>query len=326
LLAAGSLGVLGCALLAVAGGPAWSLALACALATGLALAGWQRVLRLRRRLERTRRQLAAEIELRRRAEAASSAKSDFLARMSHDLRTPLHGIIGFAEIIRDQMMGPLENAKYLEYAGDIHRSGTHLLRLINDVLDLAKIEAGRFELAEDCFSPAAVILESVQSVRPLAEQGEIRLEIESETALPGLRADERTVRQMVLNLLSNAIKFTPAGGRVTIGARRGETGLALTVGDTGTGIDPKDLDAVLTEFGQAGGPRSHPAEGTGLGLAIVKSLIELHGGSLDLRSAPGIGTAVTLIFPPERLVAAREPPPGAGAGTPRPATGDRAPH
>jgi signal transduction histidine kinase len=262
-----------------------------------------------RELEARVAALEAEAEVlenaRETAEAANYAKSEFLARMSHDLRTPLHGIIGFAEMIRDQMVGPIGREKYVDYAQDIHQSGVHLLRLINDVLDLSKIEAGRFELASDCIAVAVVIRESIHVVSPLARQRQLTLTTTIDPDLPPLTGDERTLRQMMFNLLSNAIKFTDPGGCVTVTARRIGGGLDITVADNGMGIEAEDLDVVFTEFGQAAGqagnPRARPAEGTGLGLVIVKSLIELHGGRITLQSEPGDGTAVTLSFPPERL-------------------------
>ena len=235
------------------------------------------------------------------AEAANTAKSDFLARMSHDLRTPLHGIIGFAEMIRDQMVGPIGTMKYLDYARDIHHSGAHLLCLINDVLDLSKIEAGRFDLADNTIWIGAAISEAVHGVSPLADRSGLKLSVNVADDLPALTADEKTVRQMLFNLLSNAIKFTAPGGNVTVSATRSSNGLHVTVTDTGIGIDPSDIDQMFTEFGQGGNPRSRPAEGTGLGLVIVRSLIELHGGHICLRSEPGNGTAVTLTFPPGRV-------------------------
>jgi signal transduction histidine kinase len=235
------------------------------------------------------------------ADTANAAKSDFLARMSHDLRTPLHGIIGFSEMIRDQLFGPVGVARYVDYARDIHQSGVHLLRLINDVLDLSKIEAGRFELADDTVSVATVIAEAVQAVSPLAESRGLAVAVVPMPSLPVLTADEKTVRQMLFNLLSNAIKFTDSGGSVTISAQAGAEGLDITIADTGTGIDTADLDRVFSGYSQGGPPRSRPAEGTGLGLVIVKSLIELHGGRLTLTSTPGRGTIVTLTFPPGRV-------------------------
>ena len=236
------------------------------------------------------------------AEVANSAKSDFLARMSHDLRTPLHGIIGFAEMIRDQMVGPIGREIYVDYAHDIHQSGVHLLRLINDVLDLSKIEAGHFELASDRIEVAVVIRESVHVVGPLARQRQLALSYAVAPDLPPLTGDERTLRQMMFNLLSNAIKFTEPGGSVTVTAgRNGAGGLDITIADSGMGIEAGDLELVFTEFGQAGNPRTRPAEGTGLGLVIVRSLIELHGGGITLHSEPGDGTAVTLSFPPDRI-------------------------
>jgi len=235
------------------------------------------------------------------AEAANSAKSDFLARMSHDLRTPLHGIIGFAEMIRDQMVGPVGTSKYVDYARDIHHSGVHLLRLINDVLDLSKIEAGRFELVEDSIPVWAVVEEAAHAVSPIAEQKGLVLTVSVAPSLPMLIADEKTLRQMLFNLLSNAIKFTEPGGSVSVMAGLSDHGLDIVVADTGMGIGPEEIDLVFTEFGQAGNPRTRPAEGTGLGLVIVRSLIELHGGRLVLESEPGRGTSVTLAFPAFRI-------------------------
>ncbi|MEI6985972.1 MAG: ATP-binding protein [Rhodospirillaceae bacterium] len=237
------------------------------------------------------------------ADSANAAKSDFLARMSHDLRTPLHGIIGFSEMISDQLVGPITNIKYVDYAKDIHQSGTHLLRLLNDVLDLSKIEAGRFELANDTVFINAIVGESIHSLMPLAKQRGLVLVSTVPADLPPLTADEKTLRQMLFNLLSNAIKFTEAGGKVTVSTNYAGSGhdLSLTVADTGLGIDPADRNQLFIEFGQAGGQRTRAAEGTGLGLVIVKSLIELHGGRIDLKSDHKVGTAVTLTFPADRL-------------------------
>ena len=264
-----------------------------------------RLYRLEGDIARAEAKIEALEQIRDTAEAANAAKSEFLARMSHDLRTPLHGIIGFAEMIRDQMVGPIGTEKYISYAQDIHQSGVHLLRLINDVLDISKIEAGHFELASDHILVGAVIEESAHAASPLAWQRQITLTTTIPPDLPRLVGDERTVRQMMFNLLSNAIKFTDPGGSVTVTAQQVGERLDITVADNGMGIEAGDLDLVFTEFGQAGNPRTRPAEGTGLGLVIVRSLIELHGGRIALQSEPGVGTAVTLSFPPERLC--REP-------------------
>ncbi|MEI8393141.1 MAG: HAMP domain-containing sensor histidine kinase [Rhodospirillaceae bacterium] len=235
------------------------------------------------------------------AEAANARKSDFLARMSHDLRTPLHGIIGFAEMIRYEMVGEIGNAKYRDFAGDIHQSGIHLLRLINDVLDLSKIEAGGFELAADLIDPGAIIAEVMHALSPVFQQKELVVTFSPPPEMSTLTADEKMVRQMLFNLLSNAIKFSDPGGTIAVNTRIGAEGLEIAVVDHGPGIEPHDLHKVFTEFGQGGNPRTRPAEGTGLGLVIVRSQIELHGGWLALNSSPGQGTSVTLYFPPERL-------------------------
>jgi signal transduction histidine kinase len=223
---------------------------------------------------------------------ANRHKSEFLANMSHELRTPLNAIIGFSEALRERMFGEL-NAKQLEYMNDIHASGRHLLSLINDVLDLSKIEAGRMELDVSGFDAPAALEAALALVRERAQRQGIALALEVDPALGEVRADERKFKQILLNLLSNSIKFTPGGGRVSVQARMNGAGLEVAVSDSGIGISAEDQAKVFEEFRQVG-PR---AEGTGLGLALTRRFVELHGGSIRLDSAPGRGTTFTFTLP-----------------------------
>ena len=237
------------------------------------------------------------------AEAASRGKSSFLATMSHELRTPLNAIIGFSEMMLHEVLGTIGNEQYRAYVADIHESGTHLLRIINDILDLSKAEAGKLELHEDVFD----LRQTVRSVRQLVSNrirsGELLLRIDLPADLPPLCADERKTKQVLLNLLTNAVKFTPPGGTVTIAGRFDrETGLTLTVSDTGIGIAPHDLGRVLEPFEQVDTALTRSHQGTGLGLPLVKAIMDLHGGTLDLASEPGAGTRVSITFPPRRAL------------------------
>ena len=235
------------------------------------------------------------------AEEASRAKSRFLATMSHELRTPLNAIIGFSDIMATQVLGPVGNGKYLEYAADIRTSGQHLLAIINNVLDLSKVEAGRFELHEEEVHLASVIASGLKLIRPLANDGAITLKPDIGAELT-LIADERALKQIVINLLSNAVKFSREGGQVTVSTYHDETGaLVLAVSDNGIGIAEKDIKRVLEPFRQADEPLTRKRTGTGLGLALVKSLVELHGGSIEIASAVGEGTTVRLRFPSHRV-------------------------
>ena len=236
-------------------------------------------------------------ELYRKLETASRAKSDFLANMSHELRTPLNAIIGFSEILMEQMFGPL-NAKQGEYLNDIVTSGRHLLLLINDTLDLSKIEAGKMELELTTFALPAVLEDGVTMVRERAARHSIECSIHAGHGLEEVEADERKVRQVVSNLLSNAVKFTPDGGRVEVRARRVGDRAEVAVADTGVGIDPADHDRIFQEFQQAG-----PQEGSGLGLALARSLVALHGGTLWVESEPGSGSTFTFMLPVRRAAA-----------------------
>jgi two-component system, cell cycle sensor histidine kinase PleC len=255
---------------------------------------------------------AAKIEsdkARRRAEAASQAKSEFLANMSHELRTPLNAILGFSEIMQGEVFGPLGSPQYVEYAGHINGSGQHLLGLINDVLDLARIEAGRFVIRPTEIDLKAAGAGALKLFELKAAQTKITLKLDVEPQLPLLMADERAMRQLLLNLVSNAVKFTPAGGTVTIFAKRSALGgLDLGVSDTGVGIDPADLDTVFEAFGQGQHDVAARDKGTGLGLPIVRGLVEAHGGKVRLDSTLGLGTTVTCYFPRERLTAPQPMP------------------
>ncbi len=253
-------------------------------------------------------------DAKRQAEEANKSKSEFLARMSHDLRTPLNAILGFSEIIENEILGPVGVEAYKSYAGDIHDSGVHLLDLINDLLDLSKIEAGQYELSETTVTLSEIVTQVLRLVEPDAEQKSLRLTSVIADDLPLLRADPRATRQMLLNLLSNAVKFTPEGGQVSVHTCLTAAGPGIKVTDTGIGIAPDSLKRVFEPFAQidAASPHSdgtdrHPAKthpGTGLGLSIVKALIELHGGRVEIESALGQGTQATLRFPRERAISA----------------------
>ncbi|MGE0256476.1 MAG: sensor histidine kinase [Alphaproteobacteria bacterium] len=231
------------------------------------------------------------------ANAASDAKTRFLAQMSHELRTPLNAILGFAEIVRDNVLGVADGDRAREYAGHIHASGSSLLALINDLLDLAKVESGEFSIAFSEVSAAQAIARSVSSVRPLIEARELEVEIDVPPDLPPLYADPLRLQQMLVNLLSNAIKFTLPGGAITVRAGTGVNEIAIVVADTGIGIPEHALADVTQPFVQVPNALQKPGEGTGLGLALVKSLMERHGGELRLTSIEGTGTTATLAFP-----------------------------
>jgi PAS domain S-box-containing protein len=236
------------------------------------------------------------------AEMANRAKSEFLANMSHELRTPLNAIIGFSEIIGTQAMGPLGNPSYAEYAQDIHESGRLLLDLINDILDLSKIEAGKKELQERVVDIPRVVRSSLRLVRERAEKSGVTLETDITEMLPPVRADEVALKQILSNLLTNAVKFTTAGGTVTCGARIGEGGrLELLVRDTGIGMREEDIAKALEPFRQIEGSLSRKAGGVGLGLPLVQALTRLHGGGTVVNSQLGIGTSIIVWLPADRV-------------------------
>jgi signal transduction histidine kinase len=243
-----------------------------------------------------------------RAEAASKAKSDFLANMSHELRTPLNAIIGFSDLMRSEVLGPIGNDSYREYILDIHFSGNHLLEIISDILDVVRHESGKMELKEDIVEVEHVIADALRLITPQAHEGKVDLNWRpSAAALPGLFCDQVRVRQMLLNILSNAVKFTPPGGSIEIKTEM-TTGLELIIKDTGIGIKPEDIPRILTPFGQVASVYSRNHQGAGLGLPLTKALIERHGGHLSLYSAPDLGTTVRLSFPGERLVELQSEP------------------
>jgi signal transduction histidine kinase len=251
----------------------------------------------------TIKQREQQLELARHdAELANRSKTRFLAAMSHELRTPLNAILGFSEVIRDQRFGRSAAERYASYAGDIHRSGQHLLQLISDLLDTSKIEAGRYTLHEDVVDPMAIIDDAVGMLRERARNAGIRLRVHTEEQLPLLWGDDRALRQVLLNLLGNAVKFTPKGGRVEVyGAVDQDGWMRIAVGDTGTGIPEAIRPRLFQPFAQAGSPMVRNKEGTGLGLAISRGLMELHGGTIGIESAEGQGTIVTLRLPPDRI-------------------------
>jgi two-component system cell cycle sensor histidine kinase PleC len=236
-------------------------------------------------------------ESRREAETANQAKSTFLAIMSHELRTPLNAIIGFADVIRTEALGPIENARYREYISDIRDSGAHLLELINKILDLSKIEAGKFELAPQRLSTEPAIRSVLRLFREQATAAGLRLELTVHASACSVRADERALKQMLINLISNALKFAPRGSAVEIAAVASEAVTEISVSDHGIGIAAEDIEKAVAPFSQLGDPMTRRHEGTGLGLSLVKALIELHGGRLEIDSAPGRGTSVRLLFP-----------------------------
>lgn len=250
-------------------------------------------------MERSKRD---EHEARLRAEEANRSKSAFLANMSHELRTPLNAILGFSEVILAETFGKIGSARYQEYLEDIRVSARHLLELINDLLDLSRIEAGAVKLNEAWIPVADALDESAAMFRENCARGGIDLTVDNQAAGGTILADSRALRQILINLLSNAVRHTPEGGRVIVGARPVERGaLDIFVADTGVGIPARDLQRVLQPFEQVAGDQGLPQEGTGLGLSIVKQLIDLHGGELNLESEVGKGTTVSFTLPPERV-------------------------
>ena len=252
--------------------------------------------RLIRRNHRAALRMAASAA---RAESASRAKSEFLANMSHELRTPLNAIIGFSEMIKDEMLGPLGARRYREYAADIESSGRHLLGIINDVLDLSRVEAGRLEITDIPTDMVALIEAAAKMVRKQAEEKSIELVSDAGPDEITMRTDERVVTQILVNLLSNAVKFTPEGGHValSVASQGARDTIIITVTDNGIGIRPEDIATALTPFGQVDGSLTRKHDGTGLGLSLSKRFSEALGGSLDISSTPGVGTRVTVTLP-----------------------------
>jgi signal transduction histidine kinase len=229
---------------------------------------------------------------RRQAETANRAKTEFLANVSHELRTPLNAILGFSQIMKGELLGPLGNAQYRAYADDICESGTHLLQVINDILDISKVEVGRLELREEDVRVGRVVEQSVRLVGERAQDAGLRVTVDVDPNLPGLYADERLVKQCLINLLSNAVKFTAKGGEITMrGFLEPDGPLAIAVADTGIGIAEEDIPRVLAPFNQVDASLSRKYEGTGLGLPLVNSFVQMHGGSLGIKSELGVGVA-----------------------------------
>jgi signal transduction histidine kinase len=254
----------------------------------------------RQLLKKLTRELVFERD---RANNDSEAKSRFLASMSHELRTPLNAIIGFSEVIADEHFGAFENLRYRGYARDINSSGKHLLAIINDILDLSKIEAGQMALDRPAqVDVRTILLEVTRMSRPIAEKARIR--IDSRMAQEGLNVtgSERMIRQILLNLVSNAMKFTPERGQVTLGAEQREDGaLIVSVQDNGIGMSPGEIRVALTPFGQVNNDINKSRKGTGLGLPLVQGMMELHDGRIEIESFKGEGTTVSLIFPAARV-------------------------
>lgn len=235
------------------------------------------------------------------ADSASKAKSVFLANMSHELRTPLNAILGFSDLMRKETFGPLGSGKYIEYLGDIHFSAQHLLSIINDVLDMSKIEAGKLSPVESELTVQEVFDSVGRMISERALRANITIQRDIPKNLPHLRADQRLVRQALLNLVVNAVKFSPEGSTVTMRAAL-DDGLVLSVSDHGRGIPKDKLEEVLQPFSQAGGPDTSDGQGAGLGLPLARAMVEVHGGTLNIQSEEGRGTVVSLHFPADRLL------------------------
>lgn len=240
------------------------------------------------------------------AEMANQAKSRFLANMSHELRTPLNAVLGFSEVMMTEILGPIGSARYREYAADIHRSGSHLLDLVNDVLDLSRLEQGMVELREERVALAPFVADTMRLVAMPAQTAAIELAVHLPDEAPDLLVDTRALRQVLVNLLANAIKFTGPGGAVTLSASKTASGgLDFTVGDTGQGIPEDRLQAIFEPFHQVDPQIANPGHGVGLGLAIARALVEAHGGSIRVASEVCVGSVFTVTLPPQRLLAPR---------------------
>lgn len=254
-----------------------------------------------------RRAERAEVQARResdRAIRADRTKSEFLANISHEIRTPLNAVVGFSESMKMELWGPLGNARYRNYVDDIHSSAMLLVRLIGDILDVSKIEAGKYELKEESADMAHLALMSIRMFRQQARSQDLDLAVQMPDGPLRIYGDPRVLQQVVINLLSNAVKFTPPGGRVSLSLTQSRKGaVVLSVTDTGIGISKSDLDIALAPFGQVANVMTRGHSGTGLGLPLAKSLVELHDGVMSIDTRPGKGTNVTVTFPPSRSAA-----------------------
>lgn len=237
------------------------------------------------------------------AELADRTKTEFLANISHELRTPLNAVLGFAEAIRGEMFGPVGQPKYVEYADDIHKSGTLLLEIINDILDLSKIEAGKMPLEEEEVVVAEVVEQCARMMHERVANAGLKIKVSTKSGPDQIFADRTRIKQILINLLANAVKFTPRGGAIKLTVKTSrEGGAVFSVSDTGTGMTKQEIGIALTPFGQAGSAMTRPHEGTGLGLPLAASFTEMHGGELVIESASGQGTIVSILLPPERTV------------------------
>lgn len=252
-----------------------------------------------RRIETLNAELATAQKGRQDAVDMARARKDFLTATSHELRTPLNAILGFSEMLSQQMLGPLQNERYMEYAQIIHSSGVHLLSLVNDLLDLSKLDAGKLELRVERVQILKIIIDCVRFVETQAARAQVGVSVHIYDGVNLLSGDVKRLHQMLLNLLSNALKFTPAGGEVTIDVFRRGTDIAISVSDTGIGIKTEDIPKVLEPFGQIESTLGQMHQGTGLGLPLTKELAELHGGSLTMESNIDVGTTVTITLPPD---------------------------
>jgi signal transduction histidine kinase/ActR/RegA family two-component response regulator len=283
---------------------------------------------LKRELQREQQTAATLVEAKEAADAANRAKSDFMANISHELRTPLNAVIGFSELMVNEAFGALGHQNYKDFAKDIHESGSHLLQIINDILDISKAETGALTLDEGLVDCPDLIDAACRLLRPRLQKGRLALGVHVPAGLPRLRADACMVKTIILNLLTNAVKFTPEGGRIDIEAgAHPQAGFAIIVRDTGIGIAKADLNRVREPFVQADGARNRRQEGAGLGLPLVETMMAQHGGRLELESEQDKGTTARVVFPADRLVWLQDE--GASpqaAGTPassRPAKDDR---
>ncbi len=271
------------------------------LAQEIRLRGTRRLIAMRAEAaerEQKLNQALAKAHLYATAERENKAKTEFLANMSHELRTPLNAILGFSEAMQKELFGPLGHRRYVEYTHDIHNAGAHLLSLVNDILDLSRIELEGMTLATQRIDFARVCNNCLAIVRGRAERGGVQLRFEGVPPFPEIETDERRLKQILINLLSNAVKFTPIGGTVTLDLAPGmDGGAAISVRDTGIGMSREELDNALRPFWQADAGLDRAFEGTGLGLALVNELLRMMGGRLNLESEPGVGTIATVILP-----------------------------